>query len=176
MNNTWTNDQEIYLEQMRLNCINLSKAHKKNYLSLKNTLKYYRIPVIIISAVNSIIAIGGQPFLEQEYISITNCGLAMICGIIGSIELFYGIQSAMETELNSQNEYYILANDIFKVLSLRPDNRHNCGATFLDDCYSRYIKLTESSQVLTKKIKDALTPIPKECETPSTPNGSEAFA
>ena len=34
-------DIEIILENIRLNSIVLSKEHKKRYVSLKDTLKYY---------------------------------------------------------------------------------------------------------------------------------------
>ena len=139
--NKFTPDIENILENIRLNSIILSKAHKKRYLLLKNTLKYYRLPVIIISALNSCISIGSQPFIQQQYISISSCLLALVCSIIGSIELYFGINSQMEIELKSSQDYYVLATDIFKILSLNNQNRHIDGRGFLDEGYSRYIKL-----------------------------------
>ena len=159
--NKFTPDIENILENIRLNSIILSKAHKKRYLFLKDTLKYYRLPVIIISALNSVISIGTQPFIEQQYISISSCLLALICGIIGSIELYFGINSQMEIEAKSNNDYYILATDIYKMLSLNNYNRHIDGRGYLDECYARYVKLYETSCVVIKHIDDKLTPLPK---------------
>jgi hypothetical protein len=162
--NIFTDDIEIILENIRINSILLSKEHKKAYIVLKDTLKYYRLPVIIISALNSVISIGAQPFLKQVYISLCNCLLALICGLIGSIELFFGVNNQMEIELSVSKDFYILATDIYKMLSLKLDNRQINGKAFLDDCYSRYIKLIETSGTLKSKIEDQLAPLPKLIE------------
>jgi hypothetical protein len=150
-------DIEDILEAIRKNSVLLSKAHKKEYMNLKDSLKYYRIPVIIISSVNSIISVS-QQFIPQQIITATNSVLALFCGIVGSIELFLGINNKMEIELNSSKDYYILSCDIFKVLCLDIDNRPD-GKTFLEECYGRYIKLYESSCLLNKKLEDKLTVI-----------------
>jgi len=150
-------DIEIILEGIRKNSILLSKEHKKEYLKLKDSLKYYRIPVIIISSVNSIISVS-QQFIPQNIITATNSTLALFCGIIGSIELFLGINNKMEIELNSSKDYYILSCDIYKVLNLDINNRPN-GKVFLEECYSRYIKLFETSCLLKKRVEDSLTKI-----------------
>ena len=158
-NNLWTSDIEMILENIRINSVILSKQHKKRYISLKNLLKYYRLPVIVISAFNSVIAIGAQPYLDQAFISLCNCGLALCVGVIGSIELFFGIDKQMENELTSSKDYYILSTNIFKMLSLDAPNRHNDGRAFLDEHYSIYIKLAETAGTLEKRIDDKLAPI-----------------
>ena len=159
--NDFSSDIENILENIRLNSIVLSKEHKKLYVYLKKTLKYFRIPVILLSSFNSVISIGGQPFVNQEYISLTNCLLALICGLIGSIELYLKIDSQLEVELSSSKEYYILSTDIFKMLSLNKANRNTEGKAFLNDCYARYIKLIETSCITKRKIDDNLAPLPK---------------
>ena len=161
MTENFSNDIEIILENIRLNSILLSKEHKKRYLILKNNLKYFRLPVIIISAINSIIAIGGSSFINQSYISLSNCLLSLSCGVIGSIELYFGIKAMMEVELNSSKDFYVLATDIYTMLSLNISNRQIDGRVFLDDCYSRYVKLIGSSCIVKKKIEDKLAPLPK---------------
>ena len=159
--NDFSSDIENILENIRLNSIVLSKEHKKRYVFLKKSLQYYRIPCILLSGFNSVFSIGGQPFVNQEYISLTNCLLALICGMIGSIELFFGIDSQLEVELSSSKEYYILSTDIFKMLSLNKANRNTEGKAFLNDCYGRYIKLIETSCITKRKIEDNLAPLPK---------------
>jgi len=84
----WTDDIDEILNNIRLNCIILSKLHKQRYFELKSTLKYYRLPLIILNGFNSIIAVGLQPYANQGAISLTNSLIALTCGIIGSIELF----------------------------------------------------------------------------------------
>ena len=151
------NDIDQLLEQIRFNSINQSNNHKKRYMILKSRLKLYRLPVIILSAINSVCSIGLQPYMYQGTISILNSGLALLCGIIGSIELYLQINKQMEQTLISSKDFYVLATDIFRYLHLKSENRHILASVFIDDSYNRYIKLIQSSLLLKKKIDDKLT-------------------
>ena len=102
----WTSDIESVLEQIRINSILLSKEHKKRYFYLTEILRYFRLPVIIISGINSIVSVGFQPYIDQGTISMLTCLLALLCSIIGSIELYLTIQKSMENELTSSKDYY----------------------------------------------------------------------
>lgn len=151
-------DIEIVLDKIRENCVILSNRHKNNYIVLKSMLKYYRIPAIVFSAANVFASVGLQPYLQQGFISLITCGISLITGVIGSIELFNGIQNSMELEFVSSKDFYILSIDIFKMLSLKPENRGIDMKAFLDEKYQIYCKLIESSNVLDKKMIDKLTP------------------
>jgi hypothetical protein len=159
MENDWSADIESVLENIRHNSVILSQEHKKKYFELKENLKYYKIPVIIISGCNSICSVGLQPYLQQGIISMITCLLALVCSIIGSIELYLAIQKGMEDELISQRDYYLLSVDIFKTLSLSTEHRPIPAKEYLDKCYNTYCKLTESSNALAKKLVDKLCPV-----------------
>ena len=156
---SWPTDVDIILERIRCNSIILSDYHKQNYFYLHSRLKYFRIPVIIISAFASVFNIGLQPFMDQGWISIICCLMSLVTGLIGSIELFLQIQKRMESDLTYSRDYYLLAIDIYKVLSLDPKNRNGDGGTFLDDKFNIYRKMVENSNILDKKIIDQLAPI-----------------
>lgn len=173
MENDWTPDIENILESIRVNCIILSKEHKTRYFALKENLKYYKIPVIIFSSINSIVSVGFQPYLEQGTISMMTCLLALICSIIGSIELYLSIQKGMESELISQRDYYLLSVDIYKTLALSKDHRPIPSKEYLDKCYNTYCKLMESSNALAKRLEDKLCPLPSSI-TLHTPNSSSS--
>lgn len=160
MENDWTPDIEIVLEHIRQNCVVLSNEHKTQYFYLKYILQFFRLPVIIISGVNSIISVGMTNYMEQSAISITTCILALACSIIGSIELYLAIQKGMENELASQQAYYLLGVDIFKNLSLAKEHRPIPAKEYLERCYNEYVKLTESSNAVIKNLEDKLTPLP----------------
>jgi hypothetical protein len=161
MENDWSTDIESILENIRINCVVLAKAHKKRYFHMKYILQYFRLPVIILSGINSIVSVGLQPYLEQKAISMTTCLLALVCSIIGSIELYLAIQKGMENELISQREYYLLGVDIFKTLSLQKNHRPMPAKDYLEKQYSVYCKLVENSNTLAKKLVDKLAPLPK---------------
>jgi hypothetical protein len=157
--NDWNNSIESVLDNIRKNCIILSKLHKQRYFELKSTLKYYRLPCIILNGANSIIAVGLQPYATQGAISLSTSLIALTCGIIGSIELYFGIQKRLENHLISQRDYYLLSVDIFKTLSLDRANRPIPAKDFLEKSYNTYTKLTESSATLSKVKGDKLIPI-----------------
>lgn len=162
-------DIHSILDNIRCNASVLSQFHRKRYLQLKSRLKFYRLPIIVISAVNSVGAVALQPFLEQGYISLINMFLSLSCGIIGSIEMFFQFSKQMEVELTGSKEFYVLSTDIFKYLQLKEANRSVDGNTFLTECYSRYIKLIESSIILKKRVEDRLVDIPSSVTPKSVP-------
>lgn len=174
--NGWSNDIETVLESIRHNSYVMSEHHKKNYNYFKAQLKYYKIPVIIISGLNSVIAVGLQPYLDQGIISASNCLLALLCGIIGSIELFLGISDGMDSELAASKNFYLLAIQIYKTLMLDRERRPVTGRDFLEEVYSEYTKYYGSSALVTvsKKTKDKLAQIPlANGQNPGTPVPSE---
>jgi hypothetical protein len=157
----WTQDIEMVLENIRVNSVLLSKEHKKRYFVLKQTLQYFRLPVIIISGINSIVSVGFQPYLEQSVISMITCLLALICSIIGSIELYLAIQKSMEIELVVSKDYYLLSIDIYKTLSLSLEHRPIPAKEYLEKKYNEFVKLMEKSNLITKKLEDKLAPMPQ---------------
>lgn len=173
-----SNDIELILERIRENCVVLSKSHKKRYIQLKELLKYFRIPVILLSGLNSVMSVGLQPFVKQEFISVGTCLTSLICGIICSVELYLSISTQMENALISSRAFYLLGTDIFKFLQLAPENRNEDTKLFLEDKFSNYQKLIENSNVIQKTLVDKLTPlyvsgnIPKTVSTLTTNESS----
>lgn len=155
----WSDDIDRVLNNIRINCIILSKLHKQRYFELKSNLKYYRLPVIILNGANSIIAVGLQPYADQGTISLSTSLIALTCGIIGSIELYLGIQKRLENDMISQRDYYLLSVDIYKTLSLHKNNRPIPAKDFLEKSYNTYTKLIESSSTLARVKGDKLIPI-----------------
>ena len=155
----WTEDIDLVLNNIRINCIILSKLHKQRYFELKSNLKYYRLPVIILNGANSIIAVGLQPYADQGTISLATSLIALTCGIIGSIELYLGIQKRLENDMISQRDYYLLGVDIYKTLSLNKNNRPIPAKDFLEKSYNTYTKLIESSSTLARVKGDKLIQI-----------------
>jgi hypothetical protein len=150
------NDIEGVLEKIRQNSSTLGNYHRKRFLVLKARLKYYRIPIIVFSSVNAVASVCLTSFLDQTYISLLNMFLSLVVGIIGSVEMFLQINRELESSLVNQKEFYILSCDVYKYLELNRGNRITDERTFLNDTYTRYIKLIETSYTLKKKIDDKL--------------------
>jgi hypothetical protein len=155
----WSPDIEHILDNIRLNSIIMSEEHKIRFLRLRGILRYFRLPVIIISGINSVVSVGFQPYIEQGTISAITCLLSLTCGIIGSIELYLAIQTQMDNESMVSKEYYLLSTSIYKTLKLEVENRKVDGMDFLEQCYTEYTELIGKSNVIAKKINDKLNPI-----------------
>lgn len=162
MSKGWSDDIELVLEDIRVNCVLLTTEYKKMYFSYKNFLQYFRLPIIVISGINSIISVGFQEYMEQSVISMTTCLLALVCSIIASIEMYLAIQKSMEQSLIASKEFYLLGVDIQKTMLLIREHRPVPAKDYLEKCYNTYVKLTENSNLLDKKITDKLTPIKED--------------
>ena len=145
----WHKDEETILNVLSDKAFEMSEFHKQNYLQLQKQLKYYKIPVIVISGINSVVAVGLADYMSQNIISATNCILALVCGIIGSIELYLKISENMNREFISGRDLYLLHIDIKKTLALTPVNRNVDGDVYLTASYNKYIKNVANAQIMT---------------------------
>lgn len=163
--NLWTDGIELALTDIKNKSTMSSEYHKNNYYFFKGYLKYFRVPTIVLSGLNSVFSVGLQPFISQSIISVLCCSISLICGIIASLELFVGIQNMMEKELVASKEFYILSSDIFKTLSIERQYRLTNGKIYLDNIHTKYCNLIEQSNLLYKMgqfIKDTKTNINEE--------------
>jgi hypothetical protein len=176
MNCDWTDDVEQILENIRINSVLFSNYHKQKYYIYKSYLKYFKLPLIVLSSITSIASVGLSKFISQEKVSIITCLLSLISAIIASIELYLGIQKSMENELMSSREFLLLSYDIFKTLSLNKMNRLVTGKVYLEEKFQEYKKLVENAKLIhSKKLLDALAPLPINYNNSvinTTPNGS----
>ena len=152
-NNSWGEDVEHALEKIRMSCLLRSKYHKTNYLKMNAMLKYFRIPIIILSALSSVFSVAFNTFIDQVTVSLVTCFLSLVAGLIGSIELFLQIQKRMEVDLLNAKDFYLKAAGITKTLCLHPHNRNGDGRSYLEDKFNEYAKLIESSVVFDKIIE-----------------------
>jgi hypothetical protein len=155
--NSWSDDIENLLKDIEFNAGILSQIHKANYLVLHEYIKYFKLPIIVLSSVNSIFSVGLNTYVEQEMVSSINCLISLICGIISSIELYLGLQKKIENELISYREYYLLSIKINNCLKLKREHRTEpSGQIFLSDITNVYTGLFESSEIHSQTFKDRL--------------------
>jgi hypothetical protein len=159
MENGWDADIEKVLDNIRINSLYLSTKHKSRYFSLSNSIKYYRLPIIILSGANSIVSVGLQEYISQSILSLTVSLISLLCSIIGSIELYLKKNARMEADLISYTQYYLLSVEIYKTLTLLRDNRPIPAREYLQKIFNEYTKLIESSNPLETAITDKLLPV-----------------
>jgi hypothetical protein len=163
--NGWTNDVNEVLDKIRVNSIKLSNEHKKTYFIMASYVKWFRVPVIVFSAVGSVLGIGLSPYLTQLVISEICSIISMVVSLIGSLELFLAISTKMENELVHSKELYLLSIEIQKTLLLDYSHRNGNGMAYLEEKFGVYSKLIENSHLMECRIIDELTPLPNEFQS-----------
>jgi hypothetical protein len=169
--NGWYSDIENILEKIRKNSVILSHHHKKYYSYLKEKLKYFRIPIIILSSVNTVLSISLDKY--TKYSNVIICGLNLIVTIISSIELFLNIGKQIENNLVLQAGFYALSISIYKTLQLNRTNRNCKGLEYLNGCFDEYNRLFHLSTL--QNIKDSLTPLDIELLENESPGSSTIY-
>jgi len=152
----WSTDYEDLFLAIRMNSVQMSRIHKKNYFRIKSQSNYFRIPTIVFSAMASVISVGAEPYINQQNISGMVCLINMSIGIINSIELYLKLQERMEQELDHSKSWYKLATDIFTLTEISQINREGTPKEFLKKFYGEYINLFEKSSLTGINYKDKL--------------------
>ena len=150
--NGWTNEIEVILHQICDKSYTMSNSHKQNYFEISNRLKYFKIPVIILSGINSVVSVGLTEYLDQQTISAITCLLALLVGIIGSIELFLKLNESLQSEYNSGKEFGLLHVNIAKMLMLSRSERSISGQDYLNDVFSQYVTLIGNSNLIVSNV------------------------
>lgn len=172
-----SDDIETILDKIRRNSIQLSYSHKQTYEKLKNKLYYFKLPTIVLSAINSVFSVGLSTYMPQQDVSVINCLVSLVCGIIVSIELYLQLEKSLTVEYDVSKSYYLLSIEIQRFLLTKRENRTIDCQPFLDKSYNQYTKLFENSRLLKKSIHDNLTDLQTDDKLPGitiTPSQSAA--
>ena len=161
INNIWSDTEYKILENVRINSVNLSEYHRKRYYHFKSYAKYFDLPILFLSSFSASFLMGANTYLEQDTINLIGCGFNTCINLISSVKLYLNINENMKLENDMSKEFYSLAIDIYKTLSLNPEERGESGLSYLHKKYNTYSKLVESSNLLKSRFKtDQLIVIP----------------
>ena len=153
----WSKDLEKQLENIRENAVQQSNIAKKQYLELVHIQKYFKIPVIVISSLNSIASISLNAWMSQNSVSLTTCFLSFIVATMGSIELYLGIARKIDVAYQSYHNFYLLSVRINSCLELEREHRNELdGKKFLSTALTDYETLFSQNNVTYDNYDDFL--------------------
>jgi hypothetical protein len=161
----WTVDYEQILNAILSNASLMSNHHRISHIHLDRRLKYYKLPIIILSGINSIFSIGLSNYIQQESVSVINCLISLIISIIGSIELYLQINKNSDLEAKSYKDFYNLALRINTILKLKPGHRQEDPKIFVNEMITQYENLFNESRVNGLEDLDKLVPLNKPPST-----------
>ena len=171
----WTPEIEFILSQISEKSYNMSNTHKKNYMRHKENQKWFKIPVIILSGLNSVFSVGLSDFLDQSTISVMTCLISLLCGIITSIELYLKLSENIQKEYEAGKSYSLLHIELSKMLLLKPKDRNINGIDYLNETYQTYIRLIQNSQIIIGEILKHDITLPCEIELEPLKNKEENY-
>jgi len=150
----WSEQILDILERIRFNSVQLNHRHTKQYKQYNDLTKWFDLPIIICSVFSS--SFQTLNVVEAEYATSITTAISMFITILSSTKLYLNLASNINTEIDLSKAYYILSINIYKMMSLKPENED--AKTYLDSCFAEYTKLIEQSNILIKDIhKDLLT-------------------
>ena len=159
-NHNWSSDVETQLKNIELNSSKYAEISKNEYLELIKQIKYFKIPVIFFSGVNSVFAIGLNSFIDQSAVSIITCIISFCVSLLSSIELYLGLVRKIEIALQSYKDFYLLSIKINNCLRLDRNHRSELdGRNFLIECLTEYQQLFNRSNITSDTFNDKLVDI-----------------
>ena len=150
---TWNDEIIIILNSVRVNSLNLSEYHRRNYFSYKYLTNWFDVPIIITSTIAGSFSVGASPYLDQGYISLISCSASMFITILSSIKLYLNISDNLQNESDMARKFYVLSLEIYKIINLPDKKRGINSSDFLNSKYNMYIKLYEESNLLKRRYK-----------------------
>ena len=156
--NTWGDEEEIFLKKISKQCLIYKYYYDKKHEEYKKYFYKFNIPIILISSVNSLLAISLNEFVDQNYVSIINSILSAGAGILSSILLFLKIQEKLNSSRISSLEFHHLNLRISKELSLKRNDRNPNSIQFLNDIFNSFNSIIDLSLPIEKKnIQDTVS-------------------
>ena len=129
---TWNDEIIKILNNVRVNSLNLSEYHRRNFFYYKNLSNYFDIPIIIISCISGSFSVGASPYLNQGYISLISCSASMFITILSSIKLYLNISDNLQSESDMARKFYVLSLEIYKIINLPDEKRGIHASDFLN--------------------------------------------
>jgi len=165
----WHDEEELFLSNVQRQCEVFYRQNIKDLHYYDKLSSRFNIPILVISAINSLTAVGLNSFIRQEYVSVLNAVLSAGTGVLGSIQLYLKLNEKMTRAARSSVGFKRISLKISKELALSREVRKTDGPTFVSDCFSDYNQVVESSNPIEKKLEEFLAiRVDSQSATPSS--------
>jgi len=156
-NNYWNEEHEHILESLQRSCFRLSKEYKQKYFKLRDTLQWYRIPIIIISSISGFLSLSNSgyiPPLYNKWISLFVGFTNLTVTIISLVESFKKIDTRMNGSYTTYINFQKLHDEISIIKRIPPNERENNGNDTINDLFSKYESYFSDAPILRKLLND----------------------
>ena len=133
----WTEKQEIYINDIKDECIKNSIKHYNRYNFYMYTYNILSIPMITIPLLLS----GLDKYIESDYIK--TCLLCFV-GILNSILTFSNLGQRFEKHLECRNKYIEFSTGI-EIEIIKPKKYRESVEVYLEKIKYKLVQLNENS-------------------------------
>lgn len=160
----WHQDEDEFLIKLEQQCNTYYEHHNKDHMYYQKLANKFNVPILIVSAINALTAVGLNSFVRQEYVSVLNAILSAGTGVLGSIQLYLKINEKMTNSVRASVLMKRLALKISKELSIAPEHRVTDGQAFMNDCFAEFNTALEQGNPVEKTLVNhlAFTQIPRK--------------
>jgi hypothetical protein len=148
----WNQNEEDFLKKMSYQCMVYYDYFNKKSDKYYSLLKKFSIPILIISSINSLMAVTLSQYMPQHIVSILNAILSAFTGILGSIQLFLKINEKLSQSILSASSFQQLSLKISKELALEQNKRSTDGVIFLNDCFNEFHAIIDKSPQIDRHV------------------------
>ena len=152
----WTHEEENFLRRIEEQCNIYERFHNKNHSYYDTLSRRFNVPILLISAINSLTAVILPSFIPQEYVSIINATASAGTGVLGSIQLYLKLNEKMTVSLKSAMVFKAIAIKISKELTLAESERSQSGSSFLADRFSEFNAAIEQCGLMDKSLPNVI--------------------
>jgi len=124
------------------------RAYEKVYLCAKANLKYYDVPIIVLSSINSVFIAGARAYLNDMIVSVITCVISLIVGIVQSLKTFFKIDEHRENALSTHKDLFKLFCELSTTLDQPMSSRGVDAHKYLADKLSEYTKIQDKAIVI----------------------------
>ena len=168
MGTKWDETEEAFLAKLEKQCNYFHRHYNKEYTFYNRLSSKFNIPILVVSAINSLTAVALTTFIPQKYVSIMNAILSAGTGVLGSVQLYMKLNERMANSLRSSISMKRIALKITKELSLSRELRTIDGVAFVQDCFADFNQTLEAGNPIEKKVDNHLE-LSMSASQPPTP-------
>jgi hypothetical protein len=152
----WHRDEQEFLAKLEKQCNTYQAHYNSDHLYYVKLSTRFNIPILVVSAINALTAVGLNSFIEQKYVSVLNAVLSAGTGVLGSIQLYLKLNEKLANSLRAAILMKRLALKVSKELSIDMDNRVTDGQAFLGECFAEFNTALEQGNPLEKEMDNHL--------------------
>jgi len=122
--------------------------YKREGLRLQGQRTYFEVPIIVLSAVNSVFIAGGDSFLNPTIVKAMTIVVSLLIGIVQGLRTFMKVDERVDSCMSTHRALFKLYCDIEAKVTSKVKHRGIDADKFLSEANSTYSQIMEAAIVL----------------------------